>query len=272
MKPVIILTLAMFGTGTLDAFPPAPFHEVYGLVRDERGSPLSGNASVTLSGDSGKILSGLIDPLLAPGVNYSLKVPMDAGTLSQLYQSTAMRPSMPFTASVSIAGVNYVPIEVQGGALAIGDPGGRTRLDLTLGIDSDGDGLPDSWEQEIIDRVDGIDGLAEVTRDGDADGDGVSNYIEYLAGTYAFDRRARFELEIVEVRDGLAHTRFLAVKGHSYTIACSTDLKEFTPTEFSLHPDGHDPISVYRAQQIRFQDVFIPAANIDAKQFRLHVK
>ncbi|MBU6303644.1 MAG: hypothetical protein KGS60_19025 [Verrucomicrobia bacterium] len=47
--------------------------------------------------------------------------------------------------------------------------------------DMDGDGMIDAWEQRIIDAnlVDGIRTLADVLRDDDFDGDGVSNYAEF---------------------------------------------------------------------------------------------
>lgn len=254
------------------AFPPAPHHEVFGVVRDEHGNPLAGDASVTFSGGSGDLLTGIVDPAIAPGVNYSMKVPMDAGTLTQLYQSSALRPAMPFTARVTIGSTNYVPIEVQGGALAIGDPGGRTRLDLTLGIDSDGDGLPDSWEQNIIANVDGIDDLAGVTPEGDADGDGVSNEIEYLAGTYAFDERAVFRLEILEVGPERARLRFLAVSGRSYQLLGGVDGAAFTPVDFSLTASEDATTQrLYRANSIHFQDIYVPAELVGTQLFRLSV-
>jgi hypothetical protein len=199
-------------------------------------------------------------------------MPMDAGTQSQLYQTTALRPSMPFTAEVIMNGVSYLPIEVSGGGLTIGEPGGKTRLDLTLGIDSDGDGLPDAWENDLIAALSNVNTLADVTKDGDSDGDGVSNFIEYLAGTYAFDRRAVFRLDIVEVKDGQARMRFLAVKGRSYTLKSSTDLKTFINEPFSLNADGGDERGTYLAQQIRYQDIYVPADQIANQTFRLHVQ
>ncbi len=263
--PVVLCTEAR-------AFPPAPHHEVYGTVRDESGNPLTGEATVRIVGSSGTILGGPVAWTVTPGVNYSLKIPMDAGTQSQLYQSTAMRPAMPFTAEVIIGGVSYLPIEVQGGTLNIGVPGERTRLDLTLGVDSDGDGLPDAWEQEIIDSMDGVDSLADVTPEGDSDADGVSNLSEYIAGTYAFDGRVKFDLAIIDVREGLAHMRFLAVRGRTYTLRASTDLEKFTSTAFSVNADGSDAASVHLAGQTRYRDVYVPVEDIQSKHFRLHVE
>ena len=269
MTKALLIGLAIAVTPA-HAFPPAPHHEVYGIVRDEHGNPLTGGATVTFSGTEGDILTGLIDPSLAAGVNYSMKVPMDAGTRAQLYLSTALQPAMPFTARVRIGSTSYVPIEVQGGSLAIGEPGGRTRLDLTLGIDSDGDGLPDAWENDVMAA---IDGLTDVTRDGDADGDGVSNYAEYLAGTYAFDQRAVFRLEIVEVGGGFARLRFLAVKGRSYTLLSGgVDATEFVPVEFSLTGDEEAELQTgFYAEKIGYQDLYVPAELVANQLFRLRV-
>lgn len=273
MKPAALLIAALLSAGGARAFPPAPHHELYGMVRNEQGHPVSDGAAVTLSGTSGPILTGLVDSSVAAGMNYSLKVPMDAGTIAQLYQSTAMRPAMPFTVTVTIAGTDYVPIEVQGGMLAMGEPGGRTRLDLTLGVDSDGDGLPDAWEQDVIAALDHLDDLSQVTPEGDADSDGVSNHIEYLAGTYAFDHRAVFRFEVVEVRDGRARLRFLAVKGRSYRLSAGVSGEDFSFAAFSLDPAGENEILVYRADTIRFRDIYVPAEASGGRQlFRLHVE
>ena len=267
----ITLAIALVLCTMASAFPPAPHHEIYGTVRDDKGNPLS-EAKVRIIGSQGTLLSGPVDQSIAPGVNYSMKIPMDAGTQSQLYQSTALRPSMPYTAEVIMNGVSYLPIEVSGGGLAIGEPGKRTRLDLTLGVDSDGDGLPDAWENDLIAALSGVNNLSDVTKDGDSDGDGVSNFIEYLAGTYAFDRRAVFRLDIVEVKDGMARMRFLAVKGRSYTLKSSTDLKTFVEEPFSLEADSAETQTAHLAQQIRYQDIYVPADQIANQTFRLHVQ
>lgn len=257
-------------TGMVGAFPPAPHHEVYGVVRDETGTPLSGAATVLLNGPLGTVISGTVDSRIGLGVNYSLKVPMDAGTLAQLYQATALLPSAPFTVEVVIGGTSYVPIEVQGAQPTIGEAGGRTRLDLTLGIDSDGDGLPDAFEQQIIAATDATS-LDDVTPDGDNDGDGVSNRLEYIAGTYAFSAQAVFRLDVIDVQDGLARLRFLAGKGRSYQIMSSTDGETFGETAFSFHPDGSHAQDSHRSELIRFEEVYIPSDGLPSRFFRLHV-
>ena len=39
---------------------------------------------------------------------------------------------------------------MRGDYSALGRPGESTRIDLTLGEDRDGDGLPDAWERTLI--------------------------------------------------------------------------------------------------------------------------
>ena len=269
----LVLSLLALAAATAPAYPPAPYHELYGSVRDERGNPLAVAGRVHLLGDAGEIDRGTITEFPEPGVNYSLKVPMDAATRSQLYRPTAMRPAMPFTMRVVVGGAVYVPIEVQGGALSLGESGERTRMDLTLGVDADDDGLPDSWEQDVIDARadDGLLALTDVRPGDDADGDGVSNFSEYVAGTYAFDGRDVFRLEIIGMSEGVAHLRFLAVTGRSYQLRGGGDLASSPVIPFSLRIDGSEPVTSIRASEVRMQDIYVATENPQAF-FMLHVQ
>ncbi len=55
--------------------------------------------------------------------------------------------------------------------------------------DADGDGMPDNWEQAIVDFDPGdeIDSILKVHPDDDFDKDGASNFSEYLAGSSPID-------------------------------------------------------------------------------------
>src|SRR5690606_394745 len=168
---------------------------------DELGRPLTtGEGTIHLLGaDNRQIVYSKTDSSVAPGENYRLLVPLDSATDARLYQVNATRPALPFAIRVVISGTTYVPMEMAGGNWTMGGAAQDTRVDLTLGIDSDGDGLPDAWEQALIDADQSgrYNDLDDVTADADTDGDGLTNLQEYLVGTYALDRFDALNLKVV---------------------------------------------------------------------------
>lgn len=239
--------------GSAHAFPPTPHHLFEGMVRDQVGNPLVvTNAEVVFETLAGSQVKTLAVPNLAPGVNYRLAVPMDAGLTSDNYQPTAARPTVAFRFKVKIGGVTYLPIELKGSYAGLGKPAETTRLDLTLGVDSDGDGLPDAWEQMLMDIL-GLKSLADINPDDDSDGDGLTNLQEYLAGTYAFDPEDGFRLDIVGAGVKGPLMEFLAIRGRAYTVLESTDLKTWVPSKFRLPAEGANAPwrGVYSASDVR---------------------
>lgn len=245
--------LPLLGTGLLlalsgprvEAFPPAPHHTLHGAVRNEWGEPLTvDHALVALETVTGVHLQTAIIPGLDAGSNYRLRVPMDAGLTADNYRPTALRPQVSFRMKVVIDGVAWLPIEMRGDFAQLGEPARSTRLDLTLGEDADGDGLPDAWERALIAMLGGNLGLADIHAGDDPDGDGLSNLDEYLAGTYAFDPKDGFQIDLIEADDGLTHIEFTALRGRTYLIEGSADLKQWQPVRFRL-PDA-DPTAPTR--------------------------
>lgn len=253
------------------AFPPAPHHLIYGLVRDEMGNPLAGgSAEIVFEAASGTRLTTRVASREQPGQNYELPVPMDSGIASDLYMATALRPTVPFKMRVRIGDVVYLPLEMSGDYAALGQPGQKTRLNLTLGVDADGDGLPDAWERAIIAVLGGNLTLADIRADADADGDGMSNEAEYLAGTYAFDPQDGYSLKIKQAHSASAVLEFLAVRGRTYTIHASPDLRGWTPVPFRLTAHGpngpHAPS--YHATDVRVVEVeTAPAEGTEPARF-----
>ncbi len=260
---------------TAPAFPPAPYHTVHGLVRDEQGRPLaSQEGTVHLLGASNQqIVYAPVGAAVGPGENYILRVPIDSATDARLYQVNATRPALPFTIRVVIKGVVHVPIEMTGATWTMGKAAQNTRLDLTLGVDSDGDGLPDAWEQRLIDSDESgrLKSLADVRPEDDADSDGFTNLQEYLIGTYALDLLDALKLEVVATTEEATQLEFTAITGRSYRLRSSTDAVTWTHESFAIEPGG-ELSGRWQADDIRLLNVFVPRdATTPTKLFRLYV-
>jgi Bacterial TSP3 repeat len=236
------------------AFPPAPHHEIFGLVRDELGNPLTASSTqILLEVGSDTIARTSLLVAGPPGVNYRLAIPIDSGVTADLYKPTALRPTVPFRLRVRIGNAVYLPIEMTGAEKLVTRPGASTRVDLTLGVDSDGDGLPDAWERALMAALGGRRTLADILPGNDDDGDGLSNLQEYLAGTYAFDPEDSFALTIRATELGRSYLDFTAIRGRSYSIQGSTDLQTWSPVTFRNLAEGAKavPGTVYRSTDVR---------------------
>ena len=247
--------------GVALAFPPAPHHTLYGQVRNQWGDPINVSPSdVYLETPSGIQLHTSVVNGLEPGVNYRLEVPMDSGTSAETnaYMPTALKPFYQFRLKVLIGQTIYLPIEMVGNFAQIGQPSLKTRLDLTLGVDSDGDGLPDAWEQALIDIYGG--NLASIRPGDDTDGDGISNLNEYIAGTYAFDPTDGFSLALLGLNAGASSLELLAIRGRSYSLQASSDLRTWTPVPFRVTGPGSLPtlLNNYQATDVRMLQVEVP--------------
>jgi hypothetical protein len=245
-------------TDLLMAYPPAPNHTIYGTVRDELGNPLVvTNAEVFLETLAGVRLKTMVVPRLMPDANYRLQVPMDAGLTADAYKPTALRPTVAFRLKVKIGSITYLPMELAANYSSLGKPAQSTRLDLTLGEDLDGDGLPDAWERALLATLGGDLALQDIRPNDDADNDGLSNLQEYLAGTYAFDPQDGFRLAIVDAATGNPVLEFLAIRGRSYALEASSDLHTWVPAPFRLLGDAPDAPGRdwYQATDVRLQRV-----------------
>lgn len=269
----LLLLVALFlGGSDVKAFPPAPFHTFYGVVRDELGRPLSSEEGmIVLSGSSAEIARTFSDTSAGLGLNYALHIPMDAGTAAQLYQVSAMRPLLPFTIKVVIRGVNYVPIQIAGKTWNMGNPGEKTRLDLTLGVDRNNDGLPDAWQQAVVDAdpTGKLKTIDDVKPGDDLSGNGLTNLQKFLAGVNALDKLDGVKLEVIDVKAGIVRLRFLGITGRTYTIHSSLDSKAWTDQAFSTDPTGTNPVKVYRPAVLEQVDVFVTWPSASHGYFQL---
>ncbi len=221
------------------AYPPTPYHLIYGNVRDQYGTPLMNpQAQVFLKTSSGAFVKTYVVPDLAIGVNYEIRVPMDAGLTPDIYKSTALEVGAPFTMFVVVGGVTNIPIQIAGNTSQLGEPAQMTRIDLTLGVDSNGDGIPDAWEQAFLASIGSSLTLADLNAGLDVTGDGRTLMQEYLLGTYPFDPGNPFATRIVTFNNDAPVLEFPTMTGRSYTVLGSPDLQQWTPLSFRLVADG----------------------------------
>jgi hypothetical protein len=263
-----LLTAALFAfvihhsTFVLSAFPPALPHTIYGMARDEYGNPLRTNATIVLTTSSGATVTAIVDPEDEPGVNYRLVVPLDAAVKSDAYKTGALQGSVPFRLYVKVNNATFLPLEMIGDFSLLGQPGKQTRIDLTLGEDTNGNGLPDAWERAMLAARGWTNSLADLKANSILGGNGITLLQEYVAGTYGFEDANGLNLNIVRVEAGAPVFEFLAVRGRSYTLLGSADLKAWGTIAFRpLLPDA-DPEATqtaYLSTDVRLLQVAVPA-------------
>lgn len=235
-------SLLMFGLMGFSAFafPPAPFIQVHGVVRDEFGWVLDAtDAFVLVNVGEDEVARGRIgfDPLRAR--SYELRLPVSSFAVEEGAEprSNTLDPGARFTFSVELDGEIHLPIEVAFGEEFTGNPGEIVEVDLTLGADTDRDGLPDDWEYFQLQSA-GISpgsdlySLNTLSLEADTDGDGQSNLAEFTSGTFAFDAVDVFQLENIEYHaaTGMFEMKVFVVFGKRYQLLENDDL---SPT---LHP------------------------------------
>lgn len=257
----MLLTTATALLAPALAFPPAPHHTVFGMVRDELGNPVGVNTATILMEVGNAVVSQtVLRPGAEIGANYRMSIPLDTGVTSDRYKPTALLPTVPFRLRVKIGGVTYLPIQMAGASALVTKPGETTRVDLTLGEDSDGDGLPDAWERAMIASMGGGRSLADIKPNGDDDGDGLSNLQEYLAGTYAYDPQDGFELAIRSSGPAGSVLEFTALRGRSYVIQSSVDMEHWSSVAFRLATDSAAvaPRAGYSSTSVQLVRAIVP--------------
>lgn len=272
----LVVWVAVIGSVIeVPAYPPAPDHILYGLVRDEDGQPLPWpSASIELETADGLKWVAPVVETPVEGINFNLRLPMDSGRTPDAAVPNALRPAVPFRIQVRIGTEVYVPMEMSGAYRELGKGGDKTRIDLTLGEDTDGDGLPDAWERALLARLGASGTLADIRPGDDLEGDGLSNRDRYLAGVYGHGGEHAFRLQAMRAEDGMATLEFLAVKGRTYTVEEGDALDRWKTVAFVVS-EGAAPVSQWEAQEIQRLRIRVPAtadSTAEVRFFRLWVR
>jgi hypothetical protein len=222
------------------AYPPGPYNLLYGTVRDQYGTPLNlATARVVLQTPSGvQFAAPIIDGASQPGINYLLKVPLDSGAAPDLYQPNVLLPGASYKLVVVIGAVTNLPIEMGTNYLSLGKWTKTARVDLTLGVDSNGDGIPDAWEYAFLNMLGTNLPLSSLTANSILTPDGLTLRQEYLLGTALFDPGDPLNIIFVGFIGASPMLQFPVVTGRSYTVLASPDLHSWSPVSFNLATEG----------------------------------
>ena len=186
MKTIYLFCCTVFVAALIQAGQPQPPAIIYGQIRDEYGHPMDSGAEVVVvdqSNATNECGRYVLDGSIYVGVNYRISIPLEDAL--PLIRPNAALPGSPGKVKVLVDEVEQ-PL-VPAGEFVIPQAGGTLRLDYSIAQDTDGDGLPDAWEELMVIWSGGLfTSIEDINPDDDFDGDGMSNYREYLAGTFPF--------------------------------------------------------------------------------------
>lgn len=225
------------------AFPPAPTFTLHGIVRDSFGWALraTDSATVVIKQNGVVIAQAPIDETVRSGENFRIQLPMDVNA-GDPYKTGAQTTGSLLTIEVKFPTQTMLVTSLRGDQRVVGQPAAKQFIDFTVGLDSDGDGIPDDWEWWQLTEM-GIGAgdprwSLNTLGIGDYDHDGTTDYIEYLAGTFAFLNNDKLDLKITGfAEDGSAQLVALNVYDKTYRIEASNDLK--TWVRVMVRRDSH---------------------------------
>ncbi|MDA3926513.1 MAG: hypothetical protein PF904_17620 [Kiritimatiellae bacterium] len=217
MMKICNLLLLLLLPAVVMAGLPRPSCIYYGQAKDGYGRPFQKGAEVLMRSGTNVVSVYAIDGILAPGVNFKLRVAIDSGVGDE-YVPYAVKAGDPLDLVIRVNGVERSMMQYS--SLTAGNPGEAIALYVTTSLDMDGDGLPDDWELQMLANSGGaITNIAQITPSGDFDQDGASNLDEYLSGTFAFLDYDYFSINEMETTEnGRLKFHFLTAPGITYQL------------------------------------------------------
>jgi hypothetical protein len=159
------------------------------------------------------------------------------------YRYVWYRGSIPFATNISDSKTNFIiipaaivgtvsspyTVRLTNRALITPLAPNAGNFTLTVAADSDLDGMPDSYELAYSGTTTDFNPAA------DADGDGMSNLAEFLAGTDPFDPNSYLRVDQTHVAD-VAWITFAAVSNRTYSVQFSDAVPAATWLKFAEVP------------------------------------
>jgi hypothetical protein len=223
------------------------------------------NAQVILRSGGREVTRCTVRGAWAPGVNFALYAPMDDGR-DERYRAGAVRTNEPVQVVVLDNGTEYPILETNALSVA-GQPGEILFVNVTAGEDANGNGIPDFWDQVLVDYSGGtLTSIWQVVGSADFDGDGVSNADEYRSGTLAFLNSDYFFAEqLGRMSNGCVRISVLTVPGKVYRVEEAgpgwvQDAWTWAPQPFATTPAGR-PDQTAIVGTGHYLDFYVPATN-----------
>lgn len=109
----------------------------------------------------------------------------------------------------------------------------ESAFQVLIGTDTDGDGIDDAWERMFFGNLD---------KDGtdDSDMDGVSDRLEFLAGTHPADGQSSFRGGVMKPAAGNVEIQWLSTQGYSYRVQYKNAIgdAQWTDLTATMTPNG----------------------------------
>jgi hypothetical protein len=203
---------------------PLPSFTVYGVVKSWNGRAYSSNDNATVIAringvemDRCNAVSGIY-----PDLNYRLHIPMASAPIPGRGEI-----GDPLAFDVYYDGQMHAVFGGDGSPV-VGEPGGALECHLVVGSDSAGDGLPDEYKALLLPyyiEAGMGSSIADISANDDFDGDGYSNFQEFLAGTSPVDASDFLKIdEFRKAADGLMALTFLSAPGRTYVVPRTDNL------------------------------------------------
>ena len=168
---------------------------------------------------------------------------------------------------------------VSEGDSVVGLPGELKRLSVALGTDADGDGVADEYVEALAYLM-WKNKKSEYVAGADWDGDGQSNFAEYVAGTNPFDSTDTFSIRQMAVDEGFENYlkfTFLANQGRSYTVdtteALEPEKANWHETSFKMVGDGEELTRINTSgTETGYKVIYVLKENLKQQFWKLKVE